>query len=334
MMHQIKKDAEQRFITVLTEDPVELDAQNLEFLTDRLRAALAKGALPVMEDPAAGSPIPSAVRQLWTHADSLIEQSRAMAAELQKQPGTALPGLLVVARGTLSNDEIILVAKIEHQTAIRIEPSTNAAGHQVFVLERLRDLVFGDGAKVYKVAVLSKAGSSAGPLVGELVDVQNKRTFAAYFISKFMGLQLREEPAVMTERFLDRMTAVINDSSLLPEEKLDVQSALISHIGSNASQIDPQAFIREFVPSSHQSLIATAAANQAVPMVIFPKDNSRVASRIRHLRVQYSDGILVIAPPDEVGPGKKVQVSPSNDGNGDTITISGGRVGDVRSDGR
>lgn len=334
MMHQIvRPSAQAPFELVLTEEPVDLTAQNREFLTGRLVDALRTRDLPIIEDVAIGSPSPGRVRSIWADTTQLVTESRGMASELRdRQPGTSLPGLLVVALARLGQDDVIVVAKIEHQTAIRIETQTNDAGHQVFVLERLRDLVFGDGAKVYKVAVFSRAASSTGPLSGDIADVQNRGGFATYFLSTFLGMKLREEPAVLTSQFLERMTKTINESSLTPEDKLDTQTALITQLGSNLARIDPRGFIRDYVPEGFQSEIAHLAEQEHVPMSQFQKDTSQLGSKLKRLRLDYSNDIIVIAPPEEVGEGKRVSIS-SEAEDQDTIVITGGRLGDVRGNG-
>jgi hypothetical protein len=42
---------------------------------------------------------------------------------------------------------------------------------------------------------------------------------------------------------------------------------------------------------------------------------------------------MVIAPPDEVGQGKRVAITSSATSDQDTILITGGRLGDVRGNG-
>jgi len=335
MMHQITRvSREAPFELTMTEEPVELTPQNREFLTSRLVDALRSRDLPIVRDSSVVTDSPSRLLGIWGDESTLVQQSRSMAEDLKaKQPGQALPGLLVVAIGTLGPDDVIVVAKIEHQAAIRIETQTNDAGHQVFRLERLKDLVFGDGARVYKVAVFSRAASSTGQLSGDVADVQNRGGFANYFLSAFLGMKLREEPAVLTEQFLTRMTKVVNDSTLTPEQKLDLQSALVTHLSSNASAVDGHGFIREYVPEGHQAEISGLAAHEHVPLSQFPKDASQVASRLKRLRMDYSDGIVVIAPPEVIGDGKRIQVTQSESDGSDTITISGGHLGDVRGNG-
>ena len=174
--------------------------------------------------------------------------------------------------------------------------------------------MFGDSAKIYKIAVMSRSASSTGELGGEVVDDQNGNRFARYFLGQFMGMKLREEPAVLTQNFLERVTAAINVSAMPPETKLGVQSALLAELNSNRRNVDPQAFIRDFVPPGHQTEVAALAQARSAPMSVFPKDASRVVSQITRLRLDMSNDIHVIAPAESVGDGKAVQLSAGPNG--------------------
>jgi len=335
MMHQIIRSPSgeaDRFQTITTDEPVSMNASNLTFLTDRFIKALTGRALPIVEDATVPSNTPAKVRSLWSGSLSLTESSQHLAEELRaSQPGSALAGLLVVAEASLGGDDALLVAKVEHQAAMRIETETTDDGHTIFRIEQLRELVFGDGAKIYKIAVLSRVASATGQLAGEVVDDQNGNRFAAYFLGKFMGMKLREEPAVLTQNFLERMTGTINESSMDPETKLDVQAALLSQLNSNLASVSPRQFIQNFVPPAHQTEIDALAQQKSVPLVDFPRDTSRVNSQIRQLRMDMSNGIRIIAPAESVGEGKAVQIEDGLDG--DTVTITGGKLRNVRGNG-
>lgn len=215
---------------------------------------------------------------------------------------------------------------------MRIEPSVTASGHKIFEIERLNDLVFGDLARIYKVAIISRAASSTGSLGGEIVDEQNGMGVANYFLRKFMGMSLREEPAVLTERFLDRMTTAINQSTMTADEKLDAQAALVTEMRSNSPTVDPEAFIRDHIARGHGSEVRSLASEAASPLVRFAKDTSRLESRLSRLRLELDNGVVVLAPADSVGDGQGVQIEHSTNGEGDIVTARG-RVKNIRPTG-
>jgi hypothetical protein len=337
-MHQVSKgepSARPRFSTLLTDEPVDMGADDKAFLTRRFIKALGRGAVAVVE-AAQASPLPAAVKNYWAGGAPLVSVSQAMAESLANtQPATALPGLLVVAEATLGSDPCILVAKVEHQEAMRFNAIVSEGGHRIFQLHRLSDLVFGDAVRIYKIAVLSKAASSTGQLAGTLADEQNGAGQAAYYLRTFLGMKLREEPPVLTEQYMERMGAVVNKSTMPVDKKVDAQMALLAGLKSNAPDIDAQRFIREFIPVEYHSQIRDLAQQAEVPLVRFAKDVSRVSSRLVRVRIDMSNDVYVIAPYEAVGEGKQVVVSESNGaaGPGDTVTITGGSLKNIKPNG-
>lgn len=338
-MHQVTKNvpgARPRFTTHLTDAPVNLADNDRSFLTRRFVRALTRGAVAVIESSGALlNPAPDEIRALWSGTTELSKVSKSLAGHLADcQPATALAGLLVIAEARLGPDECVLVAKVEHQEAMRINQVVNEDGNRVFELERLRDLVFADGTRIYKIAILSKAASSTGQLGGTLADEQNGSGHAAYYLQTFMGMKLREEPPVLTEQYLDRMTNVVNKSTMGPEHKIEVQMALLADLKSNVSDLDAHRFIRDFVPSDYQTQIRNLAGEAEVPLVRFPKDLTRVSSKLTRVRIDMSNDVYVIAPSDSVGEGKQVEVHESDAaGDADIVTITGVSIRNIKPNG-
>lgn len=335
VMHQIRKtvDSDQRFTVLLTDEAVNLEAEDRTFLTTRFIKALSGRGAPVVEDRGIGSEVPSHIREIWSPGADFVEKTKEITRFLASlQPGSALEGLLVIANVSIGNEEALLISKVEHQEAMRLEPVTNAAGHQVFEIERIRDLVFGDTAKIYKVAVLVRSLSAGGVIVGEVVDDQNGNRLADYFLGTFLGMRLREEPAVLTERFLDTFTSSVNKSSMSAESKMEVQSALITELQSNSTQISPLGFIQNHVPNGFGPEVRSLVEDAHGPLALFSKDTNRIDSRIRRIRMDLSNGVLVIAPPDEIGGHGSVTVEHENDGS-DTVRITGAQLKSIKGSG-
>lgn len=326
-MHQVK-EAEgpgAKFITVLTEELVELSHEDRQFLAKRFRTALAKNARPIRELTPPVSDVPSELRAIWVDPGELLNRSAVLAERLAVvQTYSSLPGLLVVAECLVGNEVGLLVAKVEHQEAMRIEPTTNRSGHQVFTIERLRELVFGEGARVYKIAFFSKSLSAQGSLAGDVADVQNGVEIATYFLTTFLGCTLREDPPVLTEKALVGLTRAINESGMNAEKVADTQSALVSEFKSNDRTFLLRNFIQRHVPDGFQAQVAHAAESAGVPVAEFNKDISLVKSKLSITRIQLADDVFVSAPADEIGEGKAVEVSSTDDPvNPDRVTVQG-----------
>lgn len=247
------------------------------------------------------------------------------------QPGSSNLGLVVVATCRLEDSPGVLVAKVEHQEAMRLEASTDSTG-TFYTVEHLRDLVFGESARIYKVAVFTTALSSGAVLSGEAVDQQNGLHPASFFMSAFLGMKLREEPDVLTEKFLDAATTAVNSSTASAEQKAAMEGSIIAELQRNVGTIDPARFVTEHIPVELQRAFAAALAREGLPLREFGKDTRLVDSRLRRIRIQLENGVSVLAPPDEVGPDRSVRFSR---GEGDIVdqVVIDGRVTDIASSG-
>jgi hypothetical protein len=321
----------------MTDLPVELEPRDIAFLTERFQEALMTRATPVLEDDNLTLGTCKVIRDHWVSPD-LVATSQQLAASLvAAQTGTAKAGMLVVADATINSEEFMLVAKVEHQEAMRAEPKTSKAGGRYIQIERIRDLVFGEQTKIYKIAVISKSHSPDEPLLGELADSQNGAGVAQYFLRGFLGMKLADEPQVLTERFLAGVTKAINGSNMSADDKVSAQTALALELQSNSTNLDPTDFIQKHIPVSHQGVVGRLAEGLGTPMAIFPKDTTRVSSKINRTRIDLSGGVYLVAPTDVIGTDKIVRVemveSESSAQDEVLIKISGATLGSVTSNG-
>jgi hypothetical protein len=338
-MHQIAlaESGDKSFKAVLTDVPVELDAQDTGYLTDRFCDALDKRALGVVHNPDVDSPTPTILRQHFLTPD-LKTASQQLALRLSaSQRLTAKTGLLVVADAILDDTACVLVAKVEHQEAMQAEIQVLNNGDRTLAIKRIPDLVFGEQNRIYKVSILFSPTAHTDPVQGFLADIQNGGGFANYYLGEFLGMMLADEPEVMTERYLNQMTSAIQQSSLDGDEKMQAQAALAIAIRSNSQTIDAKDFIADFIPHSHQMDVLRAAENRGVPMVAFAKDSSRIKPKLDNLKISLGDDISLVAPPHLVGGDGQVKVAkrtgPGSDDLYD-VTIEGvplGTVTNIRS---
>lgn len=311
-MHQVTlvdSNGEKHFEASVTDLPVDLSNVDLEFLRERFVDALDRYALRVVRSDDVDSPTP---RDVHSHlAESNLENlSKTLAERLAAvQKLNSKSGVLVVADATLDNAPCLLVAKVEHQEAMRVEPMTSPNGQRGIVIQHIRDLVFSDNSKVYKIAMLMSVDDEGSLIEGFLADVQNGRNFANFFMGDFLGLRLAAEPEVLTEKFLNVLAASIEESTLDANEKIDAHAALALDIKSNIPTLDANDFIRRHIPASHQNNIAQASTVRGLPMTPFSKDPSRVKSRLDNLRMKFGPDISIDAPPSSIGDGGKVQVT-------------------------
>lgn len=310
-MHQVTlstRGGDKHFEASLTDVPVQLDPMDVGYLRDRFCDALEKRALSIVPSDSVDSPTPRAIRSHFDNRD-LKKASQTLAIRLaESQKLTAKTGLLVVADATLEGTTSVLIAKVEHQEAMQAEPTILANGDRTLSIKRIPDLVFGEQNRIYKVAVIRKPGAAEEQLDGYLADIQNGGAFANYYLGEFLGMRLADEPEVLTERFMVKMTEAIQQSSLEADEKMEAQAALAITLKSNALVIDASQFVQDFIPYSHQMNVLTSALARGVPMASFTKDSRRINPKLDSLRIDLGGGISLLAPPDSVGPDGIVKI--------------------------
>lgn len=159
-----------------SEAPIQLGAVDRDFIQLRLRETLGGRARPVIEDDDASSDTPALIRQLVASSADLVEHSAELARRLhQRQKWISPIGLLMVFTGTLDGEPCLVIAKMEHEEGMRVQLTETDDGKKTYRAQYLRDLILGEGTKVFKVGVFKSSGAQDGTkLRGEVVDVQQR----------------------------------------------------------------------------------------------------------------------------------------------------------------
>jgi hypothetical protein len=294
---------------MLSEALTPLNAQNSGFLQDRLRATLKK-ARPVVEDPDTSSSVPGILRGLLLDGEDLLEASRGLAVALQAtQAGISPPGLLLVARASLGEDSVIVIAKWEHERGARTQPTTNADGKLVYDMQFLEDLFMTEGSRVYKVAMFPASTVSSERIEGAVIDPQSSgASVAHYFRVNFLGCDYTLRPEVLTEQFHDAVQSFI-DAVASPETRARYQVSLMSEMLSQKPELSATQFANDYLDPDDRDGFRAHLQQRAVPLQSsLPKDLSLVRARLKRMQIDFKHGAVVLAPPEELGDGGHVTV--------------------------
>jgi 37-kD nucleoid-associated bacterial protein len=302
-----------------SEAPIVLSADDRAFMQRRLRHSLGGYARPVVEDPSLGSKVPGMVRDLLKSSAKLVQHSCAVAHELHQQQKWISPGGLVMTIiGTLDKSRCVVIAKMEHQEGMRVEQTTNEKGQRTFKAEHLRDLILGDGTRVFKIGIFIE--SEDGELDGHVVDDQQTFGGVADYFIYFLGCQFRQQADVQTEAFLDlAQKFFIQRTKDDPEANAAYEIALLAEMQSGSARIQPEKFAADHLRDDDQDLFLQRVRDAGLPTKSFRKDVTLIKSRIRRMRIQTERGADVLAPPDMFDDGSVTVVS--SDGSDSVITV-------------
>ncbi|MGF0246238.1 nucleoid-associated protein [Rhodococcus erythropolis] len=282
---------------VYSEAPITLSDDDRSFIQRRLRQSLGGYARPVAEDGDLSSPIPNMVKDLLASSDELVAHSAAIARNLhQEQKAVSPGGLVMTVIGVVGGNRCVVVAKMEHQEGMRVEQAKNDKGQLTYKAEHLRDLILGDGTRVFKVGAFSLL--DGGMLDGHVVDDQQRFGGVAEYFVTFLGCRFRQQADVQTETFLNAAQKFFEQRTQNnPEVNAEYEIALLAEMQSSKGTIKPEEFALEHLREEDQDLFLDRLRDRGVPTKSFTKDTALVESKIRRIRISTGRGADVFAPP-------------------------------------
>ncbi|WP_165839771.1 nucleoid-associated protein [Mycobacterium montefiorense] len=281
-----------------SEAPIALTADDRAFIQRRLRQSLGGYARPVDEDASIGSEVPDKLRELLASSENFVGHSREFARLLHLHQKPVSPGgLVMTVIGDVGGARCVVVAKMEHQEGMRVEQTTNEQGQRTFKAEHLRDLILGDGTRVFKVGVF--VASAKGDLDGHVVDDQQRFGGVADYFIAFLGCRFRQQADVQTETFLKLAQQFIAERSRDdPEKNAVYEIALLADLQSSSDTIQPEKFAADHLREDDQDLFLERIQDEGLPIKSFVKDTTLIKNNIRRMRIRTERGADVFAPPD------------------------------------
>jgi hypothetical protein len=286
---------------LLSEAQSPRDARVFSFFRQRLSGVMARKGLPVEPDPAALATdaavgtVMSAARDIIGHAGNLVTASQTIAQRLWDTQDRRNPaGILVVARGSIDDLACAGILKLEHERGVQAEQETNDQGQLVFRVILHDDLLLTDRTAVFKGVIVRVAGANDNSFVSEASDLQNVRDVAGFFLRRFLGCKLVDDPAEATRKYFEAAEEFVNSEVLEPEKRARYEGALLAQMNSAVQTVDPDRFAREnFDADEHQPFLDHLAERGASTRS-FTKDTVRIQGRIRRVSYGFRSGIRLV----------------------------------------
>lgn len=281
-----------------SEAPIELGALDRGFIELRLRETLGGMARPVVEDKEGDSTSPKLIRSLLAGAGDIVADSAELARSLHgKQKWMSSVGLVMVLRGTVDKETCIIVAKMEHEEGMRVQ-ATTVAGKRTYKAEYLKDLILGQGTKVFKVGIFAASDAVEDLLRGHVVDVQQGGGGVADYFVEFLGCQFTQRSDVQTELFFKSTQSFITRSTRGdPETTAEYEIALLSEMQNQSGRISPEQFAQRHLKAEHRDEYLSKIQSVGLPVRGFTKDTHLVTRSIRRVKFQTDRGATVLVPP-------------------------------------
>lgn len=288
----------------LTEVETRADDELREFVVRRVVAGLTKQGFEIAFEPDLNTTTHNAIRALLDeNQDRFLESSWDLARQLHtSQTRTVSPGLLMVAtttNGSLSGTAII---KIERDEGLSLSPTVNN-GYKSFSVEHLKNLMFTDRTRLYKIAYFQTDPSGEDALLGVHADLQRSwstrnQSASEFFLRRFLGCRSAETPAITNKRYFDAAVDFFNsvdDPDRRGKYLLDLQSDIQSLRGT----VNPNEFIANHIePADRQRIADHLMAQDVNPSQTFVKDTALIKNQIRKAKWDFESGIVLMGTQD------------------------------------
>jgi hypothetical protein len=259
--------------------------------------------------------------------ESLVAFSRSLATKLfEVQPPGPPPSLFVVCTGSIAHTPFLAVMKLEHERGVTAEERF-IGGKRTYEMSVEERLVLVSGTRIFKAALFSPRSRQDVldtpqdfVIDGRLSDNQNPFTtsgVADYFLSRLLGLKLKEEPRIQTEQVFKAIENFLNTEVEDTSERVKAERALLVDLASNRTVFSAQRFGNENLHANTRRSLRQYLTDKGFPTAAFPKDNELIIKRLNMIALEFEGRITVVAPEDKFDD-EIIQVV-GTEGAGDTV---------------
>jgi hypothetical protein len=156
--------------------------------------------------------------------------------------------------------------------------------------------------RVFKVGLFVPRGKLLETIEGLVSDKQRsyrpRTEVAEFFLTKFLGCILRDEPEVATKRFFQAAEDFINQKVDDPIQKARYQMALLAELQSERRAIRPRQFAEaNFRVADRQSFIEFIGS-QGVSTSQVEKNAALIQGQLQRMQIDFQSGLAVFGSPE------------------------------------
>ena len=304
VVHDVPQPDEEREGLILTDAEIPLDAQLRGYFERKITQSLGNRGLEAIADPNESATVRDGVASLLADHTELVAVSRAFAEHLDQSQTRRNPaGLLAVGIGRVDEGDVVAILKLEREQGLRLRIDI-VGDHAEVDLEFLRDLTLTDKTKIFKTSLLLlERAADAVSMSGLVSDDQRGRDegagVATFFLTTFLGCQLRTNPEKATRDFVLATEAFINNDVTTDDRRSSYQIALLAKLQDQSLDIRPRDFANESIePNDRPTFLQRIAEQGLDPNQTFTKDTSRAHSQ--GFKIVFEHGMTLVGSREDL----------------------------------
>ncbi|MCK4642463.1 nucleoid-associated protein [bacterium] len=296
-----------------------LDLELKEFFATKIMSSISSSSAFAVEfNSTIASPVPGLIKGYLTGRPDFVFTSKTITQHLFScQTAVNSGGLLTFIDCSFNSVRSLAILKVEKEDGVKAERS-KVKGKSTFSMEYIKDLLLTQKTKLYKIGLFSSLPKNKY----EIYVCDNQRLFSSssgeianFFLQKFLGCKLKDEPEVITKHFFLLTEEFINNNFIKAEERAEIHTHLISELLNNNNSINPHLFAQSYLPTPLRNPYIEELTVANIGRNAFSKDIRLIAKRVKSISLAFKSGIAITGKQDIVQ--DKVKMTTEN--NGETL---------------
>lgn len=302
IVHELSKDPLTRDISISYGDKLEvLFGKNLQYFKEKLNTVLGHNSKSIelkIANTGFDSCLQIAKNVIDYDTDLFIKESGKFADALSpiiKKKGSVPGGVLIIFTGTafIPKKRIIGIIKAEvHDGFARDKESGN--------LSFISNLLLTPNTKLYKIGIFLEENGAENKwrafVHDEKITSNYKLAAAEYFYHDFLGCDFLEENAILTRDFYIETNSFISALSCDIEDKIKLNTSLITYLHSNENTIQLTKFCTNYLDEELHDDYYDYMESKKITSAAIVKDLEFVAKSIDYRKITFSDNVKMTVP--------------------------------------
>jgi hypothetical protein len=281
----------------------ELSEDEKNYFAYKIKENLITASFEARFMPDAESPIPKLVFDNFSNSnDNFVEMSREMAKYLfECQTRVNSAGLLAVIEVSIAEQRALAILKLEKEEGMSIEINKNN-GEITFDVKYISNILLSERNRVFKTGLFVAEGESIDEIDVHISDNQSSQgsspKIATFFLEKFLGCKLKENPNIITQKFFEKTEFFINEQVEDAEEKSDYHMALISELKSGDNIINPENFCDKYIRKDQKQKYLKYLESVNMSTRPFLKNTELIDKKLKKVQMDFESGASIQATPE------------------------------------